>query len=212
MSCEPLYIRKGEAFEMVIRYDMEPVLYKAISGISLAGAPVLTVPSHGIPNGWTVRRITSTVGTTQINTHRLINGVWEPTALGERYPNGLKATYVDANSIRLNELNGSGFTPYVSGGYVEYMTPVDLDGYTAKMDIRDPDDLTTLHLTLSTANARITLNNTDKTISLYIAVADVNAITWTEGVTTLELTPADGKTKLVFPNRKVIVQETDITQ
>lgn len=212
MSCEPLYIRKGEAFEMVIRYDMEPVLYRAISGITLAGAPVLTLTSHGIPNGWTVRRITSVVGTTQINTHRLINGVWEPTALGERYPNGLKATYVDANSIRLNELNASGFTAYTSGGYVEYMTPVDLDGYTAKMDIRNPDSLSTLHLTLSTANGRITLNNTDKTISLYIAVADVNAITWTEGVTTLELTPADGKTKLVFPNRKVIVQETDITQ
>ncbi len=212
MSCEPLYIRKGEAFELVIRWEMEPILYKAISGISLAGAPVLTVSSHGMPNGWTVRRIVGVNGTKQINTHRLINDVWEPTALGERFPNGFKGTAVDANSIRLNELNAAGFTAYTSGGYIEYMTPVDLSGYTAEMDIRNPDDLTTTLLTLTTANGRITLDNTAKTITLYIAVADVNSITWTEGVTTLEMTPADGKTKLVFPNRKVIVQETDITQ
>ena len=52
-------------------------------------------------------------------------------------------------------------------------TPIDLSGYTAKMEIRPTIGSSTLLLTLSTANGRITLGGAAGTITLNVASGDM---------------------------------------
>ena len=69
-------------------------------------------------------------------------------------------------------------------------TPIDLTGYTARMQIRNKLSDTTYLLDMTTENGRIILNNSVKTIELKITATDTTAITWTSGVYSLELLSA----------------------
>lgn len=157
-TVEPLRIRKGETFVRVLRWASNTITYKSITAASKAGPCVLTVPSHGIPDGWLINRIVSILGMTQLNTHKLIAGEWIQTALGEQFDEGLKATVLSSSSIELNEVNASGYTTYISGGVIEYYSPASLSGFTARMQIRDSadDEDVLLTLTTSTQNAVVT--------------------------------------------------------
>lgn len=53
-------------------------------------------------------------------------------------------------------------------------TPVNLTGYTAKMEIRTSTDAPTVTLELSTANGRISLGGAAGTITLTAQAADMN--------------------------------------
>jgi hypothetical protein len=207
-----LRIRKGETFSRVIRWEVGPTIYKNITGATKAGPCVLTVASHGLPDGWRVKRIVSVAGMKQLNTHKVVAGAWVETPLGEDFPQGLKATVTDANTIELNQVNASGFDTYTSGGVIECNTPKDLTGYTARMQIRASADADTVLFELTTENSRIVLDNTAKTIELTIPVALVDEIDWTSGVATLEMVADDGTVTLLIPNWPVLVGETNVTR
>lgn len=53
-------------------------------------------------------------------------------------------------------------------------TPINLTGYTAKMEVRPTIGSATLLLTLSTANGRITLGGAAGTITLSVPAANMN--------------------------------------
>ncbi len=207
-----LRIRKGETFSRVLRWESGPTIYKNITGATKAGPCVLSVASHGLPDGWRIKRIVSVVGMKQLNTHRLVAGVWVPTPLGEAFSNGLKATVLTAGTIELNEVNASGYDTYTSGGVIEVNTPVDLSGYTARMHMRDAFDSVTSLLELTTENSRIAIDNTLKTITLTLPVATVDAITWETAVATLEMVSGAGVVTLLIPNQPVIVGDTNVTR
>ena len=175
-----LTILQGKTFEAVVKWETEPIVYKAITGITQAAPVRITCVGHGVPNGWRVA-VVSAKGMTQINAEN------SPPRSSEYVP----ATVIDSDTLDLNSVNSSLFKPYTSGGYVQYYTPKDLTGYTARMTIKDEVGGTAL-LSLTTANSRIALDNTAKTITLTVDAADTETIDWTAGVYDLELVGSDG--------------------
>lgn len=116
---------QGKTFNLVLQWETEPVVYKAITAISQTAPARMTVPGHGMPDGWR-GVVTNVKGMTDINA--------TANALRERdYTPG---TVIDAATIDLNEVNAAGFKAYVSGGIWQYNTPVDITGYTARMAVK----------------------------------------------------------------------------
>lgn len=74
-------------------------------------------------------------------------------------------------------------------------TPVNLTGYTARMQVRPTVDSTTLTLELTTTNSRITLGGSAGTIDLAVAATDMTMTG--EFVYDLELVTGTTVTRLV---------------
>jgi hypothetical protein len=71
-------------------------------------------------------------------------------------------------------------------------TPIDLDGYTAEMVVREKTTASNVVLTLSTANGRITLGGDDGTITLSVPADDMD-IAANQYTYILELTSVSGE-------------------
>lgn len=174
-------IKQGKTFSLVLRWEAEPIVYKAITAISFAnGAPRLTVPNHETLNEWR-GAITRVKGPKQINAKNV----------PPRESDYVQATVIDADTIELNKVTpcdeqGNEWPAYVSGGFWQYNTPVDLAGYTARMSIKNRIGGTEL-LLLTTENGRIAIDNTAKTITFTISAADTAAIDWKKGVFEVEM-------------------------
>lgn len=182
MNCDSqdFWIYQGKTFRKVIRWAVDPLIYKAISAITNAGPVAITATAHGVPDGWSVA-IASAGGMRQLNAK------YNPPA-GADFR---QATVSDVNTITLNKVDSSRFTPYTTGGYVVYYTPQDLAGYIARMTIKDHIGGTVL-MSLTTENSRILVDNTAKTISLLVSAEDTADITWSEGVYDLEMVDGSG--------------------
>lgn len=181
-----LTIIKGKTFARVLRWEAPPIVYKAITAIQQSAPVRLTVTGHGVPDGWRVA-VTCVKGMTQINADN------EPPKTKDYHV----ATVVDANTIEFNDINAACYKPYVSGGYLQYNTPVDLAGFTARMSVKDKVGGTEL-FRLDTGNGRITINNTAKTIDLTISATDTAALTFKKGVYDLEMVSSGGVVTLLL--------------
>lgn len=165
-----LTIYQGSTFSEVLRWESSNRVYKPITGITAAAPAVITSTAHGIPDGWRVK-VTNVVGMKEINS-------------SDTYR---KAKLLTADTIELNEVNAVGYTAYTSGGILEYNQPIDLTGYTARMQIRSKLESTEILVSLTTENSGIVINNTTKTITIVITATATTAFTWTTGVYSLEL-------------------------
>ena len=174
-ATKDLTISQGRTFSLALRWESPPVVYKAITAIMQSAPARLTVPLHGLPDGWRVA-ITNVKGMADINS----------TANSLNSRDYHQATVLDANTIEINDINAAGFKPYVSGGYIQYGTPVDLTAFKARMSIKNKVGGTEL-FSLTTENGRIAIDAAAKTITLNIDAADTALLTWTSGVYDLEL-------------------------
>lgn len=174
-ATKDLTISQGRTFSLALRWESPPVVYKAITAITQSAPVRLTVPLHGLPDGWRVA-ITNVKGMADINS--------EANKLTSRDYH--QATVLDANTIEINDINAAGFKPYVSGGYIQYGTPVDLTSFKARMSIKNKVGGTEL-LSLTTENSRIAIDDATKVIALNIDAADTALLTWTTGAYDLEL-------------------------
>lgn len=76
--------------------------------------------------------------------------------------------------------------------------PVDLTGYTARMQVRERHESQTVLLELTTANGGIQLGGASGTITLSMSATQTAALTWRRGVYDLELvSPAGVVTRLL---------------
>lgn len=192
-------ILQGKTFSMVVQWQTTPLIYKAISGITRAAPPVLTVASHGAPDGWPAAVI-GAGGMTQINAKN-----W-PLRASDFKP----ITSLGASSLSFNDRSSERYTAYTSGGYLVYYTPVSLSGFTARMQIRESVESTTTLLSLTTENSRIALDNTAKTITLTISATDTAALDFSTGVYDLELVSGGGVvTELLNGN---VLLDTEVTR
>lgn len=205
MSCETgcggrfdFTICKGETFRRVFMWTSEPFVYRAITAVPQLAPLQLTVPGHGVLTDQLVA-ISDVVGMVELNAED------EPPGISEY----VRVDVVDANTIEINTINATSFTPYVSGGVLRYYTPVSILGFLARMDIVDPTDGTIL-FTLSTTNGRIIIDDTTKTITLLITDEDTAAITFTRGeYAPLELESPSGEvTALLFGKVRVVDEST----
>lgn len=195
MTNDTLTIRQGKTYNSVLRWGAAPYKYAAIQAITQAAPAVVTSTAHGAPNGWPVA-IVSVKGMTEINSASTPPKIKDYT----------KATVRDVNTIELNDLNASEFTAYKSGGYVQYLTPIELAGFTARMTIKNRVGGTILE-SLTTANNGIVLDNTAKTITLNITAAATALYTWKTGVCELELVSSAGIVSSLFVKNVVVIQE-----
>ena len=179
---ENLTIKKGSTFTRVVRWSAPPFIYKEITAITKAAPAVLTAPLHGLVAGWRFA-ISDVAGMIQINAKTT-----PPSILDDYH----KATVLTPNTIEINDLSSASYSAYTSGGYIRYLTPVDLTGYTARMQIRARFTASIILDTLSTANSRITLDNVAKTITLLFPEANTTAYTFKTGVYDLELISSGG--------------------
>lgn len=190
-----LTIQQGATFIQLVRWGILPIVYKPITAIPNTAPATLTVPAHGVSPGWNVA-VTAVKGMTGIN------ALAAPPATSDYHA----ATVVDANTIVLDDVNAALYKPYTSGGFLQYYTPQNLVGYTARMSIKDTVGGTQLlRLDTVTAPIRIALDTVNNLITLTIAAADTLALTWTTGVYDLELISATGVvTTLLSGNVTVI--------
>ncbi|TXH57182.1 MAG: hypothetical protein E6Q97_04775 [Desulfurellales bacterium] len=200
-TTKDIAILQGKTFTLVLRWETAPIIYKAISAISLAsGAPRLTVTGHGLPDGWrcAVQRVQ---GMTPINAKN-------SPPKDKDYQ---QASVIDANTIELNSVspvdeNGNEWPAYVSGGFVLYNTPASLAGFTARMAIKDKIGGTLLH-SLTTENAGIALYDTNKTITLTIPATATDDFAWKKGVYDLEMVSGTGVVTLVMHGKVELTKE-----
>lgn len=167
---------QGSTFNEVLRWESSVKSYKPITAITKAAPVVITSTAHGIPAEWRVR-FTNILGMTDLNN-------------SETY---YKVTSTTVNNITISDINSLGFKDYISGGVIEYNTPVDLTGYTARMQIRATIDSTTIIQELTTSNGAIIINNTTKTITLNIPAEVTAAYTFSTAVYSLEMISSGGQ-------------------
>lgn len=184
-------IYQGSTFNEVLRYESATKKYVDITNATKAAPLVVTAVAHGMPAGW--RAIISSVsGMTELNTLGQIIG-----------------TNVTTNNITFNSINASGFKSYVSGGVLEYNDPVDLTGYTARMQVREKTNSTTFLEELTTENGKIAIDNASKTITLTLSATSTAAYTFKTGVYSLELIKGAVVTSFIYGN---ITLESEITR
>ncbi len=165
-----LKIYQGATFRETLRWESSTKVYKPITGITKAAPVVISATGHGMPAGWRFK-VTNVAGMTEMNS----NDVYHV------------ANIVDTDSITVNAINALGYKDYTSGGVVEYNQPVDLAGYTGRMQIRLKLESTEVILELTTENGGIVINNTDKTISIVMTATQTTLFDFSSAVYSLEL-------------------------
>lgn len=174
-----LSLRQGSTYTYVFRWETLPVVYKPITAIVVQAPVRITATAHGLPTGWRAA-VVSVRGMTEIN-----------ASTPPRESQYHQVTVIDANTVELNNVNASSYTPYTGGGYLQFNSPVDLAGYTARMKVRDKVGGTEL-LLLTTANGRIAIDDTLKTITLTVSATDTELLTFVKGVYDLEMVSGTG--------------------
>lgn len=191
MNKENFTTRQGDTFQRLIRWETLPYIYKAITGIAQGAPARISAPTHGLTDGWRAA-VVSVLGMVEINAKNA------PPRDNELVP----ITLIDPNTVDLNSVNAAGYSPYASGGYLQYYTPVDLTGYNAEMVISDRVGGTPL-ATLGTnptfdPKQQILIDNAAKTITITIAGEDTDTFTWTKGVYDLEMVSPSGARTTLF--------------
>ena len=171
-----LTIQQGRTYTTLVRWGQkDSLIYKPITAIAQTAPARLTVPGHGLTDGWSVA-VTNVKGMTEINAtaNKVTGRDYRP------------ATVLDADTIEINAINAAGFRAYASGGYVQYQAPIDVTGYKARMTIKNRVGGTVLY-TLTTENGGIVIDAAANLVTLNISAVDTAAMTFTTGVYDLEM-------------------------
>ena len=173
-------IKQGSTFSLTLKYGQPQFTVKAITGVTKSGQAVVTVPTHGLTIDWPVW-IVGVAGMDQIN---------HTSAELRDACQAYYAYYVDGNSLRL-DVDTTRFGAYTSGGEVLYHPPVNLTGYTARMQIRETIESTTPLVSLTEASG-ITLGGAAGTIGITISATDTALLDFDSAVYDLEIVSAGG--------------------
>ncbi len=199
MTDKEILIERGKTFVFDVRWEVKPLVYKAITAIDLShGAPRLTVQGHGLVSGWSAA-VARVVGMKQINAEGT-----PPKASDYRL-----VTVVDADTIEFNEMDATGFSPYVSGGFVQFYTPQDLAGYVGRFVVKDRiggNVLLSSRVEDAPLNlATVSIDLAEKKIVITIDADDTEGLPFRDGVAELEMESSTGvvtKLKITSTGRR----------
>lgn len=189
-----LTIRQGETFLRVIRWETLPYVYKAISAITAAAPVAITAPGHGLATGWRAA-VVSVRGMKEINARN------SPPRDSDFH----QVTVTGADALTINDINSAEYSAYTSGGYLQYYTPVDLAGYSARLTIRDRVGGTVLKSLVSPTD--ITLDNANHTVTVTLSATDTAAFAFTKGVYDLELVSGAGAVTTLYSGNVAVTKE-----
>lgn len=191
-----LTIVQGETFNPRLLYMQPQLEVKTITGITSSGQAVVTAAAHGLTVDWPVF-VVGVTGMRQIN-HK-------PADL-KNAARAYQAYYVSANAMRLN-VDTSGFPAYAAGGEMLYHPPVNLTGYTARLQVRETLEAAGTILSLTTENGGISLGGAAGTIDLLVSAADTAALDFETAVYDLELVSAGGVVTRIMRGDVVLADE-----
>lgn len=194
-----LTLPRGETFVLGVRWEAGPWLYSAITSVSNGAPAVITTTGHTIPDGWEVA-VVDAKGLTQLNAKN------NPPKRSDMR----RATVLSATMVELNDVSSASFGRHTaSTGYLAWMTPKSLVGYSARMQIRDRSGGAVLLSLTSGAGDGIALDDNLKLIEVTITAAQTEAMNWTSGVYDLELVSSGGVvTKLL---KGTVTPEAEVT-
>lgn len=150
----------GKTFSTEFQWAEPEYVYKAITAMTNTAPISITSTAHGLVDGWRVA-ISAALGLTELNASA------DPPLEEDWYT----ATVVDANTVTINNVNGALLGTYTSGGYLQYLTPVDLTGYDARIEIRSEIGGTLLW-SGNSEDGEMVVDDPTKAISLRIPPAD----------------------------------------
>lgn len=168
-------INQGSTFNQVLRWEGAEKVYKVITNVTKSAPVVITAVEHGLVNNWRVK-FTDIAGMKELNSSTVYH----------------QCTVVDPDTISINAINSLSYSAYTQGGVVEYNTPINLTGMTARMQIRAKVDSDVVIHELTTENSGIVLDNTAKTITLVIPAATTTNLTFSQAVYSLEIISSGG--------------------
>lgn len=146
-------VNRGATYPMTLLWAQPTLTSIPITGVSKAARAVVTATGHGLPSGEWCVYVRGVGGMTKLN-HK-------PDDVGN-VDAAYLATKLTADTVRLN-VDTLDMTTYSSGGELLFRSPVDLTGYTAKMQVRrtaraaDPPIVEVLSTGIAPAS-RITLS------------------------------------------------------
>lgn len=170
---------QGSTFNEVLRWESSRKVYKPITSITQAAPCVITSTAHGIPTGWRVK-VSNVGGMKEINSSDLYHVV----------------TKLTTDTVELNAVNSLGFTAYTSGGVIEYNAPIDLTGYTARMQIRNKLEDTTFIDEYTTTNGRIVIDLVTSSIIILVEPSVTATYTFNSAIYSIELVSGSTVTSL----------------
>lgn len=181
---------QGSTFSEVIRWESAKKVYRNITGITQAAPCVVTALAHGLTDGWRVK-ITNVGGMTEINSTEVYQVV----------------TKLTPDTIELNAVNSAGYKAYTTGGILEYQQPVDLSGYTARMQLRSSlTALTTLD-EYTSVNGKIQLDTVNNSIIILVDAVTTAAYTFSSALYSLELVSGTGVVTQLATGSITLVKE-----
>mgnify|MGYP002784759276 CR=1 FL=1 len=195
---ETLTIQQGRTFRLPVRWESDEFAYAAISAIPQQAPCRITAANHGIPDKWRAA-VVSVKGMVEINAE-LDEATKLPLDKAYR-----RVKRISTDQVEFNDLNAADFSAYVSGGYLQYRVPHPLTGYTARMSIKDKVGGTEL-LPLTVANGRISIDETNFVVNLYISAADTALMT-KGGVYDLEMVAPGGDVFVIMTGGVSVVKE-----
>lgn len=146
-------IYQGSTFREIFRWESSTKVYVPITNISNTAPVVITTgQDHNLPVGWRAR-VTGVAGMKEIN-----------CAEDQYY----LVTNTTSTTLTINELNATKYNAYTSGGTLEYNMPVDLSGYSARMQLRSKISSEDVIDTLTTENGKLELDTELSTITIEI--------------------------------------------
>lgn len=182
-------IYQGSTFRETLRWESSEKVYVPITMISKTAPMVVTATAHGLPVGWRTK-IVGALGMKEVNTGDYII-----------------TSAVSGDSATFNQINALNYSTYTGGGVLEYNKPVDLSGFTARMQIRAKlDDLSVIK-ELTTQNGGIIIDNTTKTIQLYISAGDTALFTFSSAVYSVEMVSSGGEVTQLITGAISLVKE-----
>lgn len=193
-----LVLTQGSSFSQAITWETPPYIYKPIQSITKSAPVSIGCTAHGLTAGWRVAVVS-------------VQGMWEINAANSppKPKDFHDVTITDANTVTLNDVNSSDFTAYATGGYLQFYTPVDLTGYTARMAIKTGYGGTTI-LTLDTTLGGLTIDVTSKLITISITAVQTAAITQSRGVYDLEMVSSSGVVTKLLSGAVTIAKEVTV--
>lgn len=190
-TVKDLVIRKGSTFEQVFRWETEPFVVKPIVLITRGVSVRLTVPGHGLVNGWRAA-VVDAVDLTSLNARN------NPPSDDDEFR---RATVIDADTIEFNGLSTAlEKKPHKANtGALVYYTPHDLVAYIARLSIKDKVGGTLVIPQLTSAvNGGLSIDDATKEIKAVISATQAAAIAKKAGVYDLELESPAGVVTALF--------------
>lgn len=182
MKTHDISLRKGSSLSLPIVWESNRLIYRQITAIQNTAPVRITCPLHGVPDGWPVA-IANAKGLVDLN------------ALGNppRDNEFRSATFIDANTIELNLVNGAAMKAHTANtGQVVFYEPVlPVVGLKARMQIKNKVGGDVLYV-LTTENGLITLDAVTKRITLDFPADAFVGATWKTGVYDLETEDPNG--------------------